>query len=394
MFKRGLIAWSADPIHNGHIDLAIEAKKNCEKLLVNVSNNDDKKGSYLFSLSDRVEFVRRALKGIDGVEVIQSPTEILVDTYLHFGCDALFRGIRDEKDQAYEETQMGYHKMIYPKLNPVYLDFRGKSNVSSTMVKAFTSHHVDVSRYVPIFVKRALEESINKQYKIAVTGGIAVGKSWVANNLAFNLERLLDIEVFDRFRANVIKFDDLIRAVYDDPAPGPVELRREIDRLVGRYSKIDGMTVFDQDGSFNRDVLAGVMFSKHTDPKFRLEVQSLTAPFVDAKYREALKKAGPGIVVIEWAQLAEMEVGHWTNHNVIVVDSSDRQTFVEKRKISPETFSNRTRYQWSAEEKVKALEKMALKAGEGHIIQFNNTLQDNKIMELAEAVLRLLQPRR
>lgn len=384
MYNRGLVALSADPIHYGHLDLIKTAKTCCQRLLVLVANNDEKKNSYLFNQKERTDFVRRLVNGMADVEVIESSTEILSDTYLTFACDALFRGIRDDKDQIYEETQMRYHRMIYPKLNPIYLSFKGEKNdVSSSVVKAFTKHHIDVSKYVPIYVKKALEERINNQYKIAVTGGIAVGKSWVTNSL---------VKVCNErgIRATAIKFDDFIRTIYEDSAPGPTALRIEIDRLVGKYCSIDGMTVFDQDGSFNRAVLSTCMFGKHTNPQLRLEVQALTEPFVNAKYREALKKAGFGLVVIEWAQLAEMEMGRLANHNAIVVDSPDRPAFIEERKISQEEFVNKTKFQWTAERKVQALISNASKdGGEGNVIQFQNNLHDNKIKDLTEEVLKL-----
>lgn len=397
MFQRGLVALSADPIHNGHLDLIKEAKSKCQKLLVLISNNDEKKHSYLFSLPERISFARQALAGMTDIEVIESQTEILSDIYLIFGCDALFRGIRDDKDQEYEETQMGYHKMIYPKLNPVYLSFRDKIYLSSTIIKAFTNHHIDVSKYLPIFVKRALEERINKQYKIAVTGGIAVGKSWVTDNLAklCNLEFIRSgqqstlpydqIDQRDLF-SSAVKFDDLIHCVYQDLSPGPVDMRQQIESLClmanCKYS------VLNPDGTINRLALAEFIFSDQCqNPNLRMEIQNLTQPFVDVKYREALKKVRPGVVFIEWAQLAEMEMGWLANHNTIVVDSPDRQHFLSQRNISMQQFSERSRFQWTAEQKVKALESNAFQSGNGYIIQFQNTINDNKIQDLVNSVL-------
>lgn len=397
MFKRGLVALSADPIHNGHIDLIREARTQAKEILVAVANNDEKKNSYLFSLKERTDFARQALNGMDGVKVVNFSTEILSDAYLYFGCDVLFRGVRDDKDQAYEETQMGYHKMIYPQLNPVYLSFRGKNaTISSTIVKAFTQHYIDVTQYVPIFVKRALEERVCKQYKVGVTGGIAVGKSWVTDTLAKSLNAyflyngkqtlLPTIPRNERgLFGTAIKFDDLIRSVYEDSAIGLSEMRKQLDYLcLANGSRV---SILNPNGTVNRPVLGKFIFNTH--PEMRLQVQNLTQPFVDAKYRGALKKAGPGVVVIEWAQLAEMNMGWLTNHNVVVVDSPDRAKFVEQRQISQEEFLSKTQFQWSAEQKVQALQSMAQKDGEGYIIQFQNTVENNSINELTDNVLKL-----
>lgn len=380
MYKRGLVALSADPVHYGHLDLIKTAKTCCQHLLVLVANNDEKRNSYLFNQKERTDFVRRLVNGMADVEVIESSTEILSDTYLTFACDALFRGIRDDKDQIYEETQMRYHRMIYPKLNPVYLAFRGeKNNISSSVVKAFTKHHIDVSKYVPIYVKKALEERINNQYKIAVTGGIAVGKSWVTNSLA-NVCNNLGV------RTSAIRFDDFIREIYEEMTPGSIKMRQELENLC--FEAGSKTSILNSDGTVNRPVLGRFIFS-HPSNEIRINVQELTQPLVDAKYREALKKAGSGLVVIEWAQLAEMEMGRLANHNAIVVDSPDRPTFIEERKISQEEFKNKTQFQWTAEKKSQVLESMARKDGEGCIIQFSNTLRDNKISDLADKVISL-----
>jgi pantetheine-phosphate adenylyltransferase len=380
MYERGLVALSADPVHYGHLDLIQMAKSGCKHLLVLVANNDEKRNSYLFTKNERINFVRRLLHGMADVEVIESSTEILSDTYLNFGCDALFRGIRDEKDRVYEETQMKYHKMIYPKLNAIPLKFGGeKSNISSSLVKAFTKHYIDVSNYVPIFVKKALEERINNQYKIAITGGIAVGKSWVTNSLTKVCN--------DRgVRTTAVKFDDFIRMIYEESTPGSIKMRQELEYLCLEAGS--QTSILNQDGTVNRPVLGRFIFS-HPSNDVRIRVQELTQPLVDAKCREALNKAGSGLVIIEWAQLAEMDMGRLANHNVIVVDSPDRSFFIEQRKISQEEFKNKTQFQWTAEKKSQVLESAARKDGEGHIIQFSNTIQDNKINDLADEIISL-----
>ncbi len=380
MYKRGLVALSADPVHYGHLDLIQIAKLECKHLLVLVANNDEKRNSYLFAKNERINFVRKLLHGMADVEVIESSTEILSDTYLNFGCDVLFRGIRDQKDQVYEETQMKYHKMIYPKLNPIFLKFSGeKSNISSSLVKAFTKHHIDISNYVPIFVKKALEERINNQYKIAVTGGIAVGKSWVTDTLVKTCN--------DRgVHTTAINFDNLIRLIYEESTPGSIKMRRELEYLCLEAGS--QISILNQDGTVNRPVLGRFIFS-HPSNDVRIRVQELTQPLVDAKYREALNRAGSGLIIIEWAQLAEMDMGRLTNHNVIVVDSPDRSFFIEQRKISQEDFKNKTKFQWTAEKKSQVLESAARKDGVGHIIQFSNTIQDNKINDLADEVISL-----
>ena len=406
MYQRGLVTLSADPIHNGHIQLVKLAKQKCKQLFVLINNNDNKKDSYLFSHDERFKLAKAALSGMPEVSVIQSYSEVLSDIYISLNCDVLFRGIRNDKDQAYEEEQMSYHAMVYNKINPEYLSFRDKSAISSSIVKSFVSHYIDVSKYVPTCVKKALEEKISKQYKIAITGGIAVGKSWVADSLVKSCDfKISSIRRFrpdytqpispcynNKFSVNVIKFDDLIRSIYDDSFPGAVEMKKEIDRVIHSYHPDNYTSVFDSQGIFNKKMLASVMFNEHTSPSLRLDIQKLTQPFVEMKYREALKIAGPGLVIIEWAQLGEMNVGDWTNYNVIVVDSPDRQLFLNNRGISEKQFKDINRVQWTAKEKIEALKTSAsLNGGGGNIIEFMNSIHDNKIDALADAVMDILK---
>lgn len=408
-YKHGLVALSADPIHNGHVKLIKAAKEQSEKVSVLVANNDEKRNSYLLSLKERQDLASRALKDIPGVEVIESPTEVLADTYLLFGCDALFRGIRDDKDMAYEVSQMNYHRLIYPNLNPVYLPFRKDGGISSSVVKAFTQNYIDTSQYVPMFVKQALEEKICGQYKIAITGSMAVGKSWVVDNLVKICNEKLVEKYYNKkprknlfgneeyahvvdnndvpvFKAKSINFDNLIRDVYNDPMPGAVAMRKEIEEWFKEQGETE--SVLNSDGTINRPVLAQSMFTKDSGHDFfRSKVQKLTQPFVEAKYRQALKLAGSGLIIVEWAQLAEMGLGHLTNNNVIVVDTPDRLYFSETRKILYRDLEARSRFQWSAEEKVRSILDAGAKDGQAHVIKFSNTVRDNKINELAAEIL-------
>ena len=63
MYRRGLFALSADPIHMGHLDIIRQASEQCETLVVYVTDNDEKQGSYLFSRNTRRRLIKGALQG-------------------------------------------------------------------------------------------------------------------------------------------------------------------------------------------------------------------------------------------------------------------------------------------------------------------------------------------
>lgn len=186
--RRGLLPLSADPITFGHLDLIRRASALCGELLVAVMDNGLKAGSYLFSRDERRSMTERAVQdlGLGNVRVVASGG-LLTDLWLTEACDAIVRGVRDEADRAYEERQMRIHASILPAVEGrvLYLPADPRlSLVASSLVKGLVSRGLDVSAWVPAFVKRRLEEKLLRQRRIAVTGGIAVGKTSVAAKLA------------------------------------------------------------------------------------------------------------------------------------------------------------------------------------------------------------------
>lgn len=366
--NRGLLALSADPITIGHIDLVRKAAKRCNDLIVLIANNDQKMGKYLFPLETRVAMCERALEeaNIRNARVIGS-SGLLVDVYLREGCDVIIRGIRNATDYTYEQEQMALHALILPELTDRIEYIQANKDlvhISSTMVKAFASHHLDITDFIPLFVKQMVEEQMLGQYKIAVTGSIAVGKSFVASELT-NVLREQNTE------AHHINLDQLIRELYAENTAGAQNVRDRLAELLGNDVLTENRT------NVNREKLAEKMFAKTTTTKVREEVHTLTAPHVERKYREALH-GKRGLIVFEWAQLAEMHMGHYTNNNVIVVDSPDKEAFANKRGINKERLEELSVLQKSASQKLRMLQSEVDRADHGQLLLYTNRLRDSK----------------
>lgn len=366
-FRRGLVALSADPITNGHLDIIERAAGQCEHLIVAVMNNDAKAGKYLFTDDERLQIARRAVtdRGCANVGVTAS-SGLLTDFYLKFGCDALFRGVRNPEDRRYEREQIRVLATILPRIEAEtrYLEARPHlRHVSSSTVKLLVQHHVDVSELVPTFVKAELESRLVHQIKIGVTGGMAVGKTTVA-------ERLVSLARRNCRVAHHLNVDQLIRDLYDETSEGARLLRRELERLLGKG------VLLAASGLVDRRVLAERLFAPTLGPAVFEEVMELTTPHVERKYREALKNK-IGLIVVEWAQMAEMSMSKWVNHRVIVVDSPDRARFAAKRCITPEQLKRVVAKQWSADRKTAALEENVTKAKFGAILTYANRWRDS-----------------
>lgn len=92
-------AGSFDPITKGHQDVIKRAAKLCDKLIVAILNNRSKK--YWFTLSERTEMVKKVLKDIDNIEVLEF-SGLLVDFMREHSATFLIRGLRAVSDYEYE----------------------------------------------------------------------------------------------------------------------------------------------------------------------------------------------------------------------------------------------------------------------------------------------------
>ncbi len=176
--------------------------------------------------------------------------------------------------------------------------------------------------------------------------------------------------------AHHVNVDQLIRDLYDEASEGARLLRQELEQLLGKG-------VLTASGLVDRKVLAERLFAPTIGPTVFEAVMKLTTPHVERKYREALK-GKTGLIIVEWAQMAEMGMSKWVNHRVIVVDSPDRARFAKKRGIDPGQLDRVIAKQWNADRKAGELQEAAMKAGFGAAqIHKNNWCDDVRDAEAA-----------
>ena len=65
-----------DPVTNGHLDLADRGRQHFDRLIIAILRNEDKQP--LFTVDERIELLRKAVKGWDNVDV-DSFDGLLVD---------------------------------------------------------------------------------------------------------------------------------------------------------------------------------------------------------------------------------------------------------------------------------------------------------------------------
>lgn len=382
MYNVGLFALSGDPIHYGHQSIIDKASSLCNKLYVLISENDDKIGKYLFSLEERVLLAKRLLSQYSNVEVISiGVNKVLTDTYLKYGCDVLFRGVRNDKDIEYEKFSLKIHHMIHPMNNKfLFTSLLDEGKISSSLVKTLASHHIDLN-FVPCFIKQAIEEK-NSIYKFGVTGQMATGKSTIAKKLSYLLSGRYHGIYQNKAVQHIvshISIDDLVTRFWESKDPGYIKAKTNIYE---KLSEVGGKDLTDSSGNVNKQNVASIIFKF---PEIKQFVETTTAPFINLMYRDELALLSmkvkrcentKGIVILDWAQLAEMNMGRWVNHNVIIVDSPDQKLMAEKRSLTYEELNERLKHQLSADEKEKKIKNDALEGS--NVIRYTNRFIETK----------------
>jgi pantetheine-phosphate adenylyltransferase len=152
--RRAVCPGSFDPVTLGHLDVITRAAGLFDEVLVAVGTNPSK--SRLFSGEERLDMLRRACQGIDGVTVA-SFTGLLTEFCTAHDVHAIVKGLRAGTDFDYELPMAHMNASLAPGVETVYLPTSaGWSFVSSSLVKEVAGFGGDVSRYLPDFVNDAL----------------------------------------------------------------------------------------------------------------------------------------------------------------------------------------------------------------------------------------------
>ncbi len=153
---RGLFPATFDPIHNGHIDIALRACKVFDEIVVAVYERPLK--SLLFSPEDRMTLVKEAFKGHSKVKVM-GYSGLTVNFCIEIEAQVIVRGLRVFSDFEYEFRLALANQQLEPEIETVsFITSKETSFLSSTTVREIASLGGDVSSMVPAHVVTALAE--------------------------------------------------------------------------------------------------------------------------------------------------------------------------------------------------------------------------------------------
>jgi pantetheine-phosphate adenylyltransferase len=147
---------SFDPVHNGHIDIAMRAAQIFEMLIVAVYARPFK--NVLFSPGERTEMARKALHHVANIQVCEYDC-LTVDFAKVQRAQVIVRGMRMSSDFDLEYQMALTNKALDTGIETVCLFTNlTRAFLSSSTVKQVAIAGGDVSDMVPVHVQEALEK--------------------------------------------------------------------------------------------------------------------------------------------------------------------------------------------------------------------------------------------
>jgi pantetheine-phosphate adenylyltransferase len=148
---------SYDPVTNGHVDVIRRAAVIFDRVVVGVVRDPHHK-STMFTVDERVEFLRDALDGVENVEV-DVFSELVVEFARRWGAQTMVKGLRVISDFEWEFQMNHLNRTLAPDVETVYVMASPQySFVSSSGVKEIASFGGNVEELVPAAVARRFRE--------------------------------------------------------------------------------------------------------------------------------------------------------------------------------------------------------------------------------------------
>jgi pantetheine-phosphate adenylyltransferase len=155
--KTAICPGSYDPVTLGHIDVITRAAAIFDRVVVGVVRDPQHK-STLFSIEERVSFLKEALADTGNVEV-DVFSELVVEFARRWGAQTMVKGLRVISDFEWEFQMNHLNRTLAPDIETFYVMARPQySFVSSSGVKEIASFGGKVDEFVPEHVARRLRE--------------------------------------------------------------------------------------------------------------------------------------------------------------------------------------------------------------------------------------------
>jgi len=197
--------------------------------------------------------------------------------------------------------------------------------------------------------------------KIALTGGIACGKSSVS-------------QLFKRIGIPIIDLDSIARKVVEPDT-------KALDELVSYF----GSAILNSDKSLNREALRQRLFD---NPKNQKIIEEILHPKILEKMHKDIKKLNAPIVIVEVPLLVEQDLSNLFDRAIVVDCSKENQLkrLLKRKNINEKLAKSMISAQASREQRLDLTEKLPT-----DIIGNNSKIfeMEQKTQDLAKKLLNL-----
>ena len=161
MNKVAIYPGTFDPITFGHIDVIKKALKLFDKIVVAVSDVDNK--DYLFDSNERIEIVKKALfsdlKLNKKKILVISFTSLTTDLCKKYKSNIILRGLRAVSDFEYEFQLAGMNRKLNNNIETIFLMSDVENQIiSSRFVKEIAQHNGDLKKFTTKSTIKSLKE--------------------------------------------------------------------------------------------------------------------------------------------------------------------------------------------------------------------------------------------
>ena len=152
----GLYPGSFDPITLGHEDIINRAAKICDKLVIAVSQ-DNQKASFL-SLKQRFNLIESIYKNYTNIEVV-SYQGLTTEFAKKIDAAFIIKGLRNPSDFVVESQMAQLNKVLLEEVETIFLDSSDQlRSISSSFVKQIYHLDGDISHFVSAKTLKILSE--------------------------------------------------------------------------------------------------------------------------------------------------------------------------------------------------------------------------------------------
>jgi pantetheine-phosphate adenylyltransferase len=372
---RAIYAFSGDPITFGHIDIVARAAATYQEVLVAIGENPQKRGRYLFDREQRLAMATRSLAEFPNVRCTLFSGLLAEYTFRH-GFDVIVRGVRNAADLDAEITLAAVNSSLHPTLDTVFFPSRPHlSHISSGVVKAIVAEGGDVSQYCPLPVKEELEKAILKRFSVGVAGGIAAGKTHLAEQLVSSLR--------EHVHATYVSLDAIGHYVLGTADEHMyLETRDRIANAFGRH-------LLQADGAVDRRELGHIVFA---DAGALNELNHIMREPMLARLYDETRQIPAGVIVLEGAILVEADWTRIVNNNVVLVTAADEvrcQRLMARNQIDEAEARLKISRQLSHIERLALLNERIGEQGWGRVWQIDNENGCTPIAPVTDEIIRL-----